>query len=67
MLMTDIMKTEALLGEILLSSIKTVPSLGAYALILKIEKKLRITTEIHGKVTVPAGCQRTAGGDIDAL
>ena len=37
-LIPDIIKIAAVLGGTFLSAIKTVPSLGAYALILKIEK-----------------------------
>lgn len=60
-LLSNITEIVALLGGISLGSIKTVPSLGAYALILKIEKNLKITTGIHGKVTVPGGWFLYAG------
>lgn len=59
--LSHIHKIAALLGGTFLSSIKNVRSLGAYALILKIEKNLKITTGILGKVTVPAGWFLYAG------
>ncbi|MFQ5444282.1 MAG: DUF123 domain-containing protein [Nitrospinales bacterium] len=49
------------LGGIFLSELKDLPTMGAYALILWINKNIKINTGIHGQVIVPSGWYIYAG------